>query len=236
MGRLRVVNSLLLPHSTGVSCVPPTALNRSLMTLLPARLLQPVGKPLVFSACLLPLLWLCWLVWSDQLGTNPVETLSHRTGDWSLRFLLLTLAVTPLRRLTGWNGLQRFRRMLGLFAFFYVSLHFGVYLIFDQFFDLSAIIADVVKRPYITVGFAAFVLLIPLVATSTNRMIKRLGRNWQRLHRLIYPIALLGVLHYLWLVKADLREPLIYAGVLAVLLGYRVWWSIRRSSRASGTF
>lgn len=206
------------------------------MTLLPACSMQTIGKPLVFSACLLPLLWLCWLAWSDQLGVNPVETLSHRTGDWSLRFLLLTLAVTPLRRLTGWNGLQRFRRMLGLFAFFYVSLHFGVYLIFDQFFDLSAILADVVKRPYITVGFAAFVLLIPLAATSTNRMIKRLGRNWQRLHRLIYPIAILGVLHYLWLVKADLREPLIYAGVLAVLLGYRVWWWMRGSSRISRTF
>jgi sulfoxide reductase heme-binding subunit YedZ len=161
------------------------------------------------------------------MGANPVETLSHRTGDWSLRFLLLTLAVTPLRRLTGWNGLQRFRRMLGLFAFFHVCLHFGVYLIFDQFFDLSAIIADVAKRPYITVGFAAFVLLIPLVVTSTNRMIKRLGRNWQRLHRLVYLIAILGVLHYLWLVKADLREPLMYAGILAVLLGYRLWWRIR---------
>lgn len=192
-----------------------------------ARLLQRIGKPLVFSVSLLPLVWLFWLAWSDQLGANPVETLSHRTGDWSLRFLLLTLAVTPLRRLTGWNGLQRFRRMLGLFAFFYVSLHLSVYLIFDQFFDLSAIIADVAKRPYITVGFAAFVLLIPLAVTSTNRMIKRLGRNWQRLHRLVYLIAILGVLHYLWLVKADLREPLMYAGILAVLLGYRLWWRMR---------
>ncbi|MFZ1827498.1 MAG: protein-methionine-sulfoxide reductase heme-binding subunit MsrQ [Candidatus Competibacteraceae bacterium] len=197
------------------------------MTLQQTRWLH---KPLVFSASLLPLIWLFWLAWSDQLGVNPVETLSHRTGDWSLRFLLLTLAVTPLRRLTGWNGLQRFRRMLGLFAFFYVSLHFGVYLIFDHFFDLSAIIADVVKRPYITVGFAAFVLLIPLVVTSTNRMIKRLGRNWQRLHRLIYLIALLGVLHYLWLVKADLSEPLMYAGILVVLLGYRLWWIRVKSS------
>lgn len=192
-----------------------------------ARLLQRIGKPLVFSVSLLPLVWLFWLAWSDQLGANPVETLSHRTGDWSLRFLLLTLAVTPLRRLTGWNGLQRFRRMLGLFAFFHVCLHFSVYLIFDQFFDLSTIIADVAKRPYITVGFAAFVLLIPLAVTSTNRMIKRLGRNWQRLHRLVYLIAILGVLHYLWLVKADLREPLIYAGILAVLLGYRLWWRMR---------
>lgn len=193
------------------------------MTPQSTRLLQRIGKPLVFCASLLPLLWLLWLGWRDQWGANPVETLSHRTGDWSLRFLLLTLTVTPLRRWTGWNGLQRFRRMLGLFAFFYAGLHFGVYLIFDQFFDLSAIIADVAKRPYITVGFTAFVLLIPLAATSTNRMIKRLGRNWQRLHRLVYLSAILGVLHYGWLVKADLREPLMYAGILAVLLGYRLW-------------
>ncbi|HRY15345.1 MAG TPA: protein-methionine-sulfoxide reductase heme-binding subunit MsrQ [Candidatus Competibacteraceae bacterium] len=187
------------------------------------RLLQRIGKPLVFSISLLPLTWLFWLAWSDQLGANPVETLTHRTGDWSLRFLLFTLAVTPLRRLTGWNELQRYRRMLGLFAFFYVCLHFSVYLVFDHFFDGAAILADIVKRPYITVGFAAFLLLIPLAATSTNGMIKRLGRNWQRLHRLVYVIGILGVLHYLWLVKADLREPLLYAGILAGLLGYRLW-------------
>jgi len=181
-------------------------------------------KPLVFVACLLPLAWLLWLTWQGQLGVNPVETLSHRTGDWSLRFLLLTLAVTPLRRLSGWNRLQRFRRMLGLFAFFYVCLHFAVYLVFDQFFDWQAIVADVAKRPYITVGFTAFLLLIPLAVTSTNGMMKRLGRNWQRLHRLVYLIAVLGVLHYAWLVKADLREPLLYGGLLSVLLGYRLWW------------
>ena len=188
------------------------------------RWLHRLSKPLVFIICLLPLAWLLWRFGSDQLGVNPVETLSHRTGDWSLRFLLLTLAVTPLRRLTGWNGAQRFRRMLGLFAFFYASLHFLVYLIFDQFFDLAAILADIGKRPYITVGFAAFVLLIPLAVTSTQRMIKRLGRSWTRLHRLVYLIAVLGVLHYLWLVKADLREPLLYAAILGVLLGYRLWW------------
>ncbi|MCP5196626.1 MAG: protein-methionine-sulfoxide reductase heme-binding subunit MsrQ [Gammaproteobacteria bacterium] len=188
----------------------------------PTHLWQRIGKPLVFSASLLPLAWLFWLGWNDQLGANPVETLTHRTGDWSLRFLLLTLAVTPVRRLSGWNGLQRFRRMLGLFAFFYVGLHFSVYLIFDHFFDWSAIVADVAKRPYITVGFSAFILLIPLAVTSTNSMIKRLGRNWQRLHRLVYLIGILGVLHYLWLVKADLREPLLYAGILAALLGYRL--------------
>lgn len=191
------------------------------------RLISRLGKPLVFIASLLPLVWLCWLIRQGQLGANPVETLSHHSGDWSLRFLLLTLAVTPLRRLTGWNRLQQFRRMLGLFTFFYVCLHFGVYLIFDQFFDLRAIIDDVAQRPYITVGFAGWLLLIPLAVTSTHTMIKRLGRNWQRLHRLVYVIGALGVLHYLWLVKADLTEPLVYAGVLAVLLGYRLWWRTR---------
>lgn len=192
-----------------------------------ARRLWLTAKPLIFIGGLLPLAWLCWLAWQGQLGANPVETLSHRTGDWSLRFLLLTLAITPARRLTGWNRLQQFRRMLGLFAFFYVSLHLAVYLIFDQFFDGPAIVADVIKRPYLTVGFAAFLLLIPLAVTSTRGMMKRLGKNWQRLHRLVYLIAVLGVLHYAWLVKADLTEPLLYGGVLAMLLGYRLWWRWR---------
>ncbi|MGB2683007.1 MAG: protein-methionine-sulfoxide reductase heme-binding subunit MsrQ [Candidatus Competibacter sp.] len=201
------------------------------------RPLTSLAKPWVFVIALLPLAWLCGLAWRDQLGVNPVETLSHRTGDWSLRFLLLTLAITPLRRLTGWNKLLKFRRMLGLFAFFYVCLHFGVYLIFDQFFDLGSILEDIAERPYITVGFAAWLLLIPLAATSTSGMIKRLGRHWQRLHRLVYLIAILGVLHYLWLVKADRTEPLLYAGILALLLGYRLWWrqthsaTINRSTR-----
>ncbi|MBS1224824.1 MAG: sulfoxide reductase heme-binding subunit YedZ [Proteobacteria bacterium] len=166
---------------------------------MPPRLhcfISRLGKPLVFATSLLPLVWLAWLAWRDQLGANPVETLSHRTGDWSLRFLLLTLAVTPLRRLTGWNGLQRFRRLLGLFAFFYVSL-------------------------------------IPLAVTSTGGMMKRLGRNWQGLHRLVYLIGALGVLHYLWLVKADLSEPLLYAGILALLLSYRLWWWRTHSATAT---
>mgnify|MGYP001258160661 CR=1 FL=1 len=203
------------------------------MTPRPHRPIPLLGKPLVFAASLLPLAWVVWLGWQDQLGANPVETLSHHTGDWSLRFLLLTLAVTPLRRLTGWNRLQQFRRMLGLFAFFYVCLHFGVYLIFDQFFDLASIVEDVAKRPYITVGFTAWLLLIPLAVTSTNGMIKRLGRHWRRLHQLVYPIGALGVPHYLWLVKADLAEPLRYGGVLVVLLGYRLWW--RRTHSATVT-
>jgi sulfoxide reductase heme-binding subunit YedZ len=192
-----------------------------------------LAKPLIFCASLLPLAWLCWLAWQDQLGANPVETLSHRTGDWSLRFLLLTLAVTPLRRLTGWNGAIRFRRMLGIFAFFYVCLHFGVYLFFDQFFDWAGIVEDVAKRPYITVGFAGWLLLVPLAVTSTNGMIRRLGRNWQRLHRLVYVIGALGVLHYLWLVKADLTEPLLYGGILGALLGYRLWSWRAHSATAS---
>lgn len=183
-----------------------------------------LSKSLIFIASLLPLAWLCWLGWQDQLGTNPVETLSHQTGDWSLRFLCITLAITPLRRISGWSGLQKFRRMLGLFAFFYVCLHFAVYLVFDQFFDWRSIAEDVIKRPYITVGFAGFLLLIPLAVTSTHSMMKRLGRNWQRLHRLVYVISILGVLHYLWLVKADLTQPLVYASILGVLLGYRLWW------------
>jgi sulfoxide reductase heme-binding subunit YedZ len=202
------------------------------MTPQQTRIIAQLSKPLVFIISLLPLVWLFGLAWQNQLGANPVETITHHTGDWSLRFLLLTLAITPLRRLTGWNRLQSFRRMLGLFTFFYVCLHFATYLIFDQFFDLRGIVEDVAKRPYITVGFAGFLLLIPLAVTSTNAMIKRLGRHWQRLHRLVYAIGLLGVLHYWWLVKADLTEPLIYAGLLAVLLGYRLWrWRTLRTGQ-----
>lgn len=196
----------------------------------PNPFIQRWRKPLVFILCLLPLAALFWLEW----GANPVETLTHHTGRWALRFLLMTLAITPLRRLSGWNGLQRYRRMLGLFAFFYALLHFGVYLVFDQFFDLRAIAEDVVKRPYITVGFAAFVLLIPLAVTSTNGMIRRLGgRRWRRLHRLVYAIGILGVLHYLWLVKADLEQPLIYAVILGALLGYRLWLYYQRRAAVS---
>ncbi len=208
------------------------------LRLMPLQTLRPplfITKVLVFSASLLPLAWLCWLVWHEQLGANPVETLSHFTGDWSLRFLLMTLAITPLRQITGWNNWIKFRRMLGLFAFFYVCLHFSVYLIFDQFFDLNSIIEDVAKRPYITVGFAGWLLLIPLAATSTNGMIKRLGRNWRRLHRLVYLIGLLGVLHFLWLVKADITEPLLYAGILALLLGYRLWRRVQSATANRST-
>ena len=210
------------------------------LRLMPPQAPRPplfIVKVLVFGASLLPLIGLCWLAWHEQLGVNPVETLSHLTGDWSLRFLLLTLAITPLRQISGWNALIKFRRMLGLFAFFYVCLHFSVYLVFDQFFDLNSIIEDVAKRPYITVGFAGWLLLVPLAVTSTSGMMKRLGRNWQRLHRLVYLTGALGVLHYLWLVKTDHTEPLLYAGILALLLGYRLWWwcaqsaTVNRSTR-----
>ncbi len=180
-------------------------------------------KPLVFLLCLLPFAVLLYDGFTHQLGANPVEKITHRTGDWTLRLLLLTLAVTPLRRITGWNPLIRIRRMLGLYVFFYACLHFLTYLVFDQFFDWQEIYKDILKRPYITVGFSAFVLLVPLAVTSTNAMIRRLGKRWRQLHQLVYVVATLGVLHYLWLVKKDLREPLIYATMLLALLMWRVW-------------
>lgn len=190
-----------------------------------SEILVRYGKPLGFLLCLVPLGFLISRGASGALGPNPVEVITHFTGDWTLRLLLVTLAVTPLRRLTGQAWLVRFRRMLGLFAFFYAVLHFTTYLWLDRFFELGTIAEDVLKRPYITVGFAAFVLMVPLAITSTQDWIRRLGRRWKRLHRAIYAIGVLGVLHYLWLVKADLLEPAIYAIILAVLLGLRVPWA-----------
>jgi sulfoxide reductase heme-binding subunit YedZ len=187
-----------------------------------ARGLPWWGKPALFVVCLVPATLLLWDAFTGGLGANPIEEITHRTGDWTLRLLLVTLAVTPLRRLTGFTALVRLRRMLGLFAFFYASLHFLTWLVLDQFFDWQSIVADVIKRPYITVGFTAFVLLIPLAATSTNAMMRRLGRNWTRLHRLVYVIGILGVIHFWWLVKADVLEPAIYAVILAVLLASRL--------------
>jgi sulfoxide reductase heme-binding subunit YedZ len=161
---------------------------------------------------------------TDNLGANPIEFITRSTGTWTLVGLMLTLTITPLRKMTGWGSLLRIRRMLGLFSFFYATLHFITYIWLDQFFDLGAIIHDVYKRPFITVGFSAFILLIPLALTSSNVMIRRLGaKRWQQLHKLVYLIAILGVLHYVWLVKKDLTQPLIYAGVLTLLLGWRLW-------------
>jgi sulfoxide reductase heme-binding subunit YedZ len=184
-----------------------------------------VAKPLLFLLCLTPFARLVWLGGNDGLGANPIEFITRSTGTWTLVGLLLTLGVTPLRRLSGWNGAIRYRRMLGLFAFFYAGLHFTTYVWLDQFFDPASIARDIVKRPFITVGFAAFVLLLPLALTSTQAMMRRLGRNWQRLHRLVYVVALLGVLHYLWLVKKDITQPLVYGAVLLFLLGLRTPWA-----------
>lgn len=172
--------------------------------------------------CLFPAIRLLVLGLTDGLGANPIEFVTRSTGTWALVGLLVTLAVTPLRRLTGVGSLIRYRRMLGLFAFFYACLHGLTYFWLDQFFDPVGIAHDILKRPFVTFGFAALVLLVPLAATSTQAMMRRLGRNWQRLHRLVYAAALLAVAHYLWLVKKDLTEPLIYAGVLAALLALRL--------------
>lgn len=184
-------------------------------------------KAAVFALCLVPLGHLAHGVVTDSLGANPIEAVTRGLGDWTLRLLLVTLAVTPLRRLTGLNWLPRLRRMLGLFTFFHAVLHMLSYVWLDQFFAWDFILKDIVKRPFITVGFAGFVLLIPLALTSTNAMMKRLGRNWSRLHKAVYAIAVFGVLHFWWMVKADVREPALYAGVLALLLGSRLYWSLR---------
>jgi len=191
---------------------------------MPAFLRNP--KFWIAVVCLLPLGRLIALGFSGGLGANPIEFITRSTGTWTLVGLMVTLSITPLRRLSGWAGLIRYRRMLGLFTFFYVCLHFVTYIWLDQFFEPAAIVKDIIKRPFITVGFSAFVLLIPLAATSTRAMIRRLGRRWQQLHRLVYAIAILGVVHYLWLVKKDLTEPLIYGAVLTLLLLMRLPWGV----------
>jgi len=180
-------------------------------------------KAALFLASLIPLIRLGWYGYSGQLGANPIEFITRSLGTWTLVFLLITLSITPLRKLSDWPWLIKLRRMAGLFAFFYALLHFITYIWLDQFFDLNSIYKDVIKRPFITIGFAAFIMLIPLAITSTNAMMKRLGgRRWQMLHRLIYLVAIFGVLHYWWLVKKDVTQPLIYAVVLAILLSYRL--------------
>lgn len=163
-----------------------------------------------------------------DLGVNPIETLTHQTGQWALRLLLVTLAITPIRRITGWNRIIIFRRMLGLYAFFYAILHLSVWVVFDHYFRLSTMIEDVVKRPYITAGTIALVLMVPLAMTSTTWAIRRLGRRWQQLHRLIYVSAAAAVLHFIWKEKLIITETLVYAAILAVLLGIRVFFALRK--------
>ncbi len=198
-------------------------------TLKPAKLKKL--KAILFAIALLPLARLLVLGLTTGLGANPVEFVIRSTGTWALSFLLITLSITPLRSLTGANWLVALRRMLGLYAFFYACLHATGYLWIDQWFDWTEIFKDIAKRPFITVGVATFIALIPLAATSTNAMMRRLGRNWKSLHKLSYTIAMTGVLHYFWLVKKDVTQPTIYAVVLAILLGIRLIAWIRSQQR-----
>ena len=198
-------------------------------------LFSPWTKRALFAACLIPALLLVWRGFTGHLSANPVEFIEHKTGDWVLRFLLITLAVTPLRKIFEQPLFTRFRRMLGLFAFFYVCVHLSMYLTFDQMFDPRGIFADVMKRPYITVGTAGFLMLIPLAITSRAAMVRRLGpKRWQRLHRLVYFCALAGIIHYYWLVKSDVREPFMYFGMWAVLMLFRVrMWTAKDKKAAA---
>jgi sulfoxide reductase heme-binding subunit YedZ len=193
------------------------------------------AKWIVFGLSLLPLLSLIALGFQDRLSANPIEFITRATGDWTLYFLCLTLAVTPLRRLTGLNALIRFRRMLGLFTFFYASLHFLTFIWFDHFFDLAEMVSDILKRPFIAMGFSAFVLLVPLALTSNDFMLRKLGRRWSVLHRLIYLIAVLALLHFWWMRagKNNFAEPLVMGAVIAVLLALRLIW-LRRDTLSRG--
>lgn len=197
------------------------------------RQIRFIWKPLVFVASLIPFALVVGDLFgiTGTLGANPVEEIQDRFGNWGLRYILIALSVTPLRTISHWNWLVRFRRMLGLFAFFYVLMHFLTWLFLDQGFLLSAITEDIVKRPFITIGFAAFLILIALTATSTSGMRRRLGRRWQQLHNWVYIAAILGVWHYWWQVKLDASDPAIYAAILSALLGYRLW---RRRKQSRG--
>ncbi len=189
------------------------------------RRIRFVAKPLLFAVCLVPALWLAGKLFgiTGELGANPVEAVLDHFGNWGIRFVMITLAVTPLSKLSGWNSLIRFRRMLGLFAFFYVLLHFLTWLVLDQGLLVSAIAEDIAKRPFITLGFAAFLMLTAMAVTSPLAVRRRMGRRWQQLHYSVYAVGVLAVCHFWWQVKADFREPLIYALILAGLLGYRAW-------------
>lgn len=189
-------------------------------------------KIATFLLCLAPVFILAWRAAHAGLGANPLEFVTHSTGDWTLRFLVITLAITPVRKLTGTPTLIRFRRMFGLFAFFYGCLHLVTYIWFDKFFDAAEMLKDIAKRPFITIGFASLLLMTPLAVTSTAAWIRRLGgKRWQRLHRLIYPIAAGGVIHYYWLVKSDIRLPVLYGAILSVLLAYRLFAFLSKRAR-----
>lgn len=187
---------------------------------------QP-AKVLVFIASLVPAAWLAWGLWRGELGANPAETLQLGTGIWAMRFLILTLAVTPIRRLAKWNGVIQYRRMLGLFTFFYAFLHLLTYAVLDRYMDFSGVWQDIAKRPFITAGMLAFVLMIPLAITSTKGWIRRLGRRWQLLHRLIYLSAIAAAVHYLWKVKIIGGSPVYYAVIIAVFLAFRLIWALK---------
>lgn len=197
-----------------------------------SQLISRVIKPIVFVAALGPFFYLVWGLVTNNLGANPVDAVTDTTGLWTLRLILITLAITPVRKLTGWNVLIRFRRLLGLFAFFYGSLHFATYIVLDHFFAVGEMWADLEERPFITAGFTAYVLILPLALTSTSGMIRRLGgRRWQQLHRLIYAAGIAAVFHYLWVVKVQEPSPFAYGAILAVLLGVRVLWWVRSLNR-----
>ncbi len=183
---------------------------------------------------LTPFLWLLFRGVTDRLTANPIEDITLTTGIWALRFLLITLAITPVRRLSGWNPIIRYRRMLGLFAFFYATLHFLTYIVLDQGLAFEFILPDIVKRPYITAGMTAFVAMIPLAVTSTRGWIRRLGRRWQMLHRLVYVSGIAACLHFIWKVKIVIGEPVYYAAILGALLLFRAVWRLRPQARATG--
>ena len=194
--------------------------------------MRRIAKPLLFLLALMPLAWLVFAVLTGRTSANPAEDIILTTGIWALRFLLVTLAITPLRRLTGFNVLIQYRRMLGLFAFFYACVHLTSYIAFDRFFVLSEVLTDIAERPFITAGMVAFAAMVPLAITSTKGWIRRLGRRWQTLHRLVYISGIAACLHFIWKVKVVIGEPVYYAAILAVLLALRLVLRIRRSAGA----